>query len=64
MRPDTKIETQWEGEPWEGHTWAEFADANPDDASDVERDLEASGIARLGGGAAPVFTIRFFSQGH
>ena len=47
-------------EPWTRCTWREFAEANRDD-DDVVRvraELEATGRSSMGGGAAPICTIR------
>lgn len=43
---------------WERMTWADFAEANPDLTEWVGLEIATRGTCTVGGGAAPLFTIR------
>lgn len=43
---------------WERQTWSDFADANPDIADWVGLQIATHGTCKVGGGAAPLYTVR------
>lgn len=54
----TAVELPAEPFGWRAVSWAAFSAANPDVANDVAMQIAVYGVARVGGGAAPLITIR------
>lgn len=54
----TAVEIPAEPFGWRAVSWAAFSAANPDVADDVAMQIAVYGVARVGGGAAPLITIR------